>query len=74
MSAMPAPQTLSAQTYLNEIVNWDGKSPDINQVLTTAFGAKDYLDRTRNIQGQGIDPLSYINSLDRVRTHSVSLR
>ena len=67
-------QTVSASFWLNEVVNWDGKSPNINRVLATAFGAEDYLDCVRNLQARGIDPLSYINSLDRVCTHSVSTR
>ena len=67
-------QTVSASIWLSEVVNWDGKSPDIDRVLATAFGAEDYLDCVRNLQARGIDPLSYINSLDRVCTRSVSTR
>ena len=67
-------RTTSTPLLLDEVVNWDGKSPDIDQVLTAAFGAEDYLDSIRNLQSRGIDPLSYINSLDKVCAHSVSAR
>ena len=63
--------TTSTPLLLDRVVNWDGRSPDIDQVLAAAFGAEDYLDCLRNLQAQGIDPLSYINSLDKVRTQSV---
>ena len=72
MPAKTASQLVPASTWLNEVVNWDGKSLDINRVLTAAFGSEDYLDCIRNLQAQGIDPLSYINSLDKVCMHSVS--
>ena len=51
---------------LNKVVNWDGKSQDIYQALTAAFGAKDYLDFIKNLQAHGIEPLSYIDGLDKV--------
>ena len=65
-------QTDSASILLNKVVNWDGKSPDINQVLTTAFKAKDYLDCIRDLKGRGIDPVPYINNLDKVCAHLIS--
>ena len=58
----------SASIPLKEIANWDGKSQDISRVLTAAFGAKDYLDCIKDLRVIGIDPQSYINSLDKVST------
>jgi len=66
---IPVPETsqvVSAAIHLTKIVNWDGTSQDIKQVLTTAFEAKDYLDCIKNLRAQDVDPLSYINSLDKV--------
>lgn len=59
---------VSASIWLNKLISWDGGSQDINQVLTAAFGAGDYLDCIKDLRARGIDPLSYINSLDKVRT------
>ena len=56
----------SASISLMKIVNWDGTSQDINQALTAAFDAKDYRDCIKNLHSQGIEPLSYIDSLDKV--------
>ena len=53
------------------VANWDGKSQDITQVLATAFEAEDYVDCIKNLQVRGIEPLSYINSLDKVRMFPV---
>ena len=55
-----------ASISLMEVANWDGKSQDIYQVLTAAFNAQDYLDCIKNLRARNIDPLSYINSLDKV--------
>ena len=66
---MPVPATshaVSAETCLIKIVNWDGKSQDIKQVLTAAFNAEDYLDCIKNLRARNVNPLSYIDSLDRV--------
>ncbi|KAF9649192.1 hypothetical protein BDM02DRAFT_3186490 [Thelephora ganbajun] len=65
-----ATDTVSAKTSLMRIVSWDGKSQNIYQVLTTAFEAKDYLDCIKDLRAQNIDPPSYINSLDKVSSHS----
>ncbi|KAF9646883.1 kinase-like protein [Thelephora ganbajun] len=61
-----ATHTASAKTSLMGIANWDGKSQDIYQVLTTAFEAKDYLDCIKDLRAQNIDPSSYINGLDKI--------
>ena len=66
---IPALATLRstyASISLMEVVNWDGKSQDIYQILTAAFNAEDYLDCINNLRARNIDPLSYINSLDKV--------
>jgi len=66
---IPVPGTsrvVSAKIRLTRVVDWDGASQDIKQVLTAAFEAKDYLDCIKNLRAQNIDPLSYINSLDKV--------
>ena len=62
---------LSAAISLMKIANWDGKSQDIIQVLVIAFETNDYLDCIRNLQAQNIEPLSYINSLDKVSSCSI---
>jgi len=58
-------QAVSASVSLMKVANL-GTSQDINQVLTAAFEAEDYLDCINNLRERNIDPLSYINSLDRV--------
>ena len=67
----PAPvqattQETSASVFLTKVAAWDGTSQDIEQTLTAAFDAKDYLDCIRDLRGRNIDPLSYIDSLDKV--------
>jgi len=58
---------LSASALLHWIVQWDGGPPqEISRVLTEAFGADDYPDCIRDLEGRGIDPQLFINSLDRV--------
>ena len=54
-----------------EIANWDGKSQGIDQVLTALFGTEDYLDCIKNLRARNIDPVAYINSLDKVGSSSV---
>jgi len=69
---VPAPMVpvpTSSFIYLIKVANWDGKSQDIDQVLTAAFNAEDYLDCIRDLQAGKIEPLSYINSLDKVCSH-----
>ena len=70
---IPAPKTtqaVSAAISLVKIVNWDGTSQDVKQALTTAFGAEDYLDCIKDLRARNIEPLSYINSLDKVSSCS----
>jgi hypothetical protein len=67
----PAPvvtpgHSVPAATFLRKVADWDGNSPNIDQVLTAAFEADDYLDCVKDLKAQNIDPLSYINSLDKV--------
>lgn len=59
-------QAVSASISLAKIVNWDGKSRDIRQTLTATFDAEDYLNCIKNLKAQDIEPLSYIDSLDKV--------
>ena len=59
-------RTISASVPLAKVANWDGESQDFDQILTTAFEAEDYLDCIGNLQARGLDPLSYINNLDKV--------
>lgn len=59
-------QAVSASISLAKIVNWDGKSRDIRQTLTDTFDAEDYLSCIKNLKAQDIEPLSYIDSLDKV--------
>jgi len=63
-------QAVSASVSLMKVVNW-GTSQDINQVLKTAFEAEDYLDCINNLRERNIDPLSYVNSLDKVGSYSI---
>ncbi|KAF9644933.1 kinase-like protein [Thelephora ganbajun] len=58
--------TTSASISLKKIVDWDGKSQDIGQALATAFEADDYLDCIKDLPALDIDPLSYINNLDKI--------
>lgn len=64
-------QAVSASTLLNKVVHWDGSPRDIELVLNAAFDAKDYLDCILNLPARNIDPLLYINSLDKVCSRSV---
>jgi len=59
-------QAVSASISLARVVNWDGTSRDLRQILTAAFDAKDYPDCIKNLKAQDIEPLSYIDSLDKV--------
>ena len=64
--AMEITQAVSTSILLNKVTHWDGSPHDIKQVLNAAFDAKDYSDCIRSLRAQDIDPLSYINSLDKV--------
>ena len=63
----------SASIFLKRVANWDGKTQDIYQTLAGAFEAVDYLDCVRNLRAQNIDPMLYINSLDKVSSYSILL-
>jgi hypothetical protein len=72
---VPDPQWMTtprvpASIPLIKIMSWDGRSPDIKHVLTTAFDAEGYLDCVQNLTAHGIKPESYINRLDKVCKHS----
>ena len=64
--ALATPRLTDASISLREVANWDGKSLGIYQVLAAAFNAEDYLDCIKYLPARNIDPLSYINSLDKV--------
>ena len=51
---------------LRQITRWDGSSQEISRVLATVFEAVDYFDCIKDLKGQGVDPQSYIDSLDQV--------
>ena len=78
-AAPPAPavttgRSLPAAIFLRMVANWDGNSPDIGHVLNAAFGADGYPDCIRDLKAQHIDPLSYINSLDKVSLYLILKR
>jgi len=62
----------SASALLVKLSNWTGTSQDVSQVLTAAFEAEDYLDCVKDLRARNIEPLLYINSLDKVSPQSVS--
>ena len=67
-----ASQTVPTPLWLNNLLSWDGNPPHINQLLTTAFEAEDYLDCIKNLKERGIEPLLYINKLDNVCPRFIS--
>ena len=67
----PVPASLSASTFLMKVASWDGTSQDITQAVTTAFEADDYLPCVKDLKSRGIEPQSYINSLDKVSPYPV---
>ena len=62
---------MTAHYALRGISNWDGKSQGIDQVLAAAFEAGDYLDCVKNLRTLNIDPVSYINKLDKVNSYLI---
>ena len=66
---MTTGHSLPAATFLRKVADWDGNSPDIDQALTAAFEADDYLDCVNDLEAQNIDPSSYINGLDEVSSY-----
>ena len=69
-SAMPT-NTVSASVPLMKVANWDGRSQDINQAVTAAFEASDYLACVKDLKAHKINPQSYINRLDKVGSYSI---
>jgi hypothetical protein len=53
-----------------KVTNWDRISKDIEQVLATLFKAEDYPDCIKDLKTQNVDPLSYIDNLDKADSHS----
>ena len=77
--APPAPavstdRSLPAAIFLRMVADWDGNSLDISHVLNAAFGADGYLDCIKDLKAQNIDPLLYINSLDKVSSGLILMR
>ena len=66
-------QTVPAPLWLENLVNWDKNCPDTDQVLTAAFEAEDYLECIKDLKKRGVEPKSYINSLDNVCPHWISM-
>ena len=56
----------SALASLMKIANWDGTPQDIEHVLIAAFGAEDYIDCIKSLRAKNIEPLSYVDNLDKV--------
>jgi len=69
--ATTAVESASAAISLMEVTNWDGESQGIYKALTTAFGAGDYLECIKDLRARHIEPLSYIDNLNRVSLHSI---
>jgi len=72
--AIPTGANQAVSALMMKIANWDGKPQDIYEALTTAFETRDYLDCIKDLKARNIDPLLYINSLDRVSSHSIPKR
>ena len=64
-------QKLSASIWLNKVISWDGERSGIQRALKSAFKAEDYEDCTGDLQARGIEPLSWIESLDKVCVHII---
>ena len=54
-----------------KLSKWAGTSQDASQVLAAAFEADDYLECIKDLRARNIEPLSYINSLDKVSPPSI---
>ena len=70
----PDLHTLSASIFLKEIADWDGKSEEIDRTLIAAFEADSYLKCIPDLWPQDIEPLSYINNLDKVSPYPFQRR
>ena len=64
MTNLAASEAMSE--FLDKVIRWDASPQDIKQVLTAAFNANDYRDCIANLRERNIEPLSYINNLDKV--------
>ena len=69
-----ADRPFSAAFFLRIIADWDGVFQGIDQVVTIVFGADGYLDCIKDLKAQNIDPLSYINNLDKVSLYLILKR
>ena len=67
---MTVTHAVSASIFLKKVANWNGESQDIDQALTAAFGADDYLACIKDLRAHDIDPPSYINNLDQVSSYA----
>jgi hypothetical protein len=65
-----APQPTSTSISLKKVANWDGTFQDIEQVLSTAFKAEDYLDCIKDLESHNIITQTYIDNLDKVCSYS----
>ena len=61
-----ATTTNNIPALISLIANWDGESQDASEILTTVFEAEDYMDCIENLPTTDIDPLSFVNNLDKV--------
>ena len=52
--------------FLDEVAQWNESSQDLKKVLTAAFDASDYYDCIANLRARNIEPLLYINNLNKV--------
>jgi len=59
-------EPVSAAIFLTKVANWDGNSQDVHEALAAAFDAKDYPECIKNLQAREIEPLLYVNNLDKV--------
>lgn len=58
--------TKDTPALISMIANWDGKSQDTSEILTAVFKDEDYMDCIGNLRATDIDPLSFVNNLDKV--------
>jgi len=63
--------SVSASNYLIKVARWNGRSQEIHEALTAAFDAEDYLECIKDLRARRIDPVSYINNLDKVSSFSI---
>ena len=61
-----ATTTNDTLALISLIAIWDMESQGTSEILTTVFKAADYMDCIENLQAKDIDPLSFVNNLDKV--------